>query len=54
MNVVRPKLVLRFIQEHALQAPEDFEIDGKYDYALIKAAKLVSDSKDSTLCISFM
>lgn len=54
MNVVRPKLVQRFILEHALQAPEDLDLDGKYDHALIKPAKIVSDHRDSVLCANYM
>ncbi len=53
MNTVNSQLVRQFIIEHARQAPEDVEKEGKYDKHLIKPAKVVSDRQDSELCPSF-
>jgi Protein of unknown function (DUF3105) len=59
MSVVDPELVVKFIRETALRAPEQTYNDGQYEHELLEAAKPVSGldatkpmsgREDSNLC----
>ncbi|XP_017760345.1 PREDICTED: uncharacterized protein LOC108550930 isoform X2 [Eufriesea mexicana] len=50
MSYVNPKLVVKFIREHALRGPEEIARDGDFSDGLIRRAKIVSDLDDTMLC----
>ncbi|KAF2893780.1 hypothetical protein ILUMI_12391 [Ignelater luminosus] len=53
MSKVVPKLVINFIRNMALKAPEQKSEDGQFDFGLIEHSKVVSDQDDNNLCPNF-
>ncbi|XP_011501945.1 PREDICTED: uncharacterized protein LOC105365472 isoform X2 [Ceratosolen solmsi marchali] len=55
MSHVNKELVIDFIKEHALHAPENRVYkDGDFDDQLIKKSDIVSDEEDSIICFKQM
>jgi hypothetical protein len=51
MSYVNKELVIKFITEHALHAPENGVYrDGDFNDQLIKRANVISDEEDSLIC----
>lgn len=54
MSKVDENVVIKFIMNNALNAPENLYKDGQFDQHLLSHAKIVSDKADSNLCSNYL